>query len=45
MSEDEDSDATDRIERAEQEHGARRTEAKYRPVLRHHHKRLQTFHK
>ena len=44
MSEDEDGDATDGIERTQQEHGTRRTEAKYRPVLRHHHERLQAFH-
>ena len=44
MSEDEDGDATDGIERTQQEHGTRRTEAKYRPVLRHHHECLQAFH-
>jgi len=40
MREDEDGDAADRIERAQQKHGARRAEAKYRPVFGHHHKRL-----
>jgi len=40
MSEDEDSDATNGIKRAEQKHCARWTEAKYRPVLSHHHKCL-----
>ena len=40
MCEDEDGDATEGIERAQQKHRTRWTEAKYRPVLSHHHKRL-----
>jgi len=40
MSEYQDGDAADGVERTEQEHGAGRTEAKYRPVLRHNHERL-----
>jgi len=40
MSEDVDGDATNGIERTQQEHGTCRTEAKYRPVLGHYHKRL-----
>ena len=42
MCEDEDGDAADWIERAQQKHGARRAEAKDRPVFGHHHKRLWT---
>lgn len=44
MSKNEDSDATDGIERTEEKHGARRTEAKYRPVFSDHHERLKTDH-
>jgi len=40
MGKDEDSDATDGIERTEQKHRTRRTEAEYRPVLSDHHERL-----
>ena len=42
MSEDVNSDATNGVERTEKKHRTRRTEAKYRPILRHHHERLST---
>ena len=40
MSEDEDGNTADWIERTEQKHCTRRTEAEYRAVLRDHHERL-----